>query len=425
MLIASDVMMKFLAQNNFLQIALDQSFSAVLITDACLEDGGPFIQYCNPAFCRMTGYDLAALQGQSPRILQGPNTDRTVIDSLRTALHQGVFWQGQTVNYKKDGQPYFVEWNISPVKDSTGKISHFISIQQDLTSKIHAEQERDLMVQALNAAQDPILIADQHARIVFVNSAFEKLTGYPSSEILGETPRLLQSGNHDPIFYRDLWKKLSQGQGFRATFMNRRKNGQIFYAEQSIAPLKDKQGNITHFVSIAKDISDIVEREKTLSELAHHDQLTGLLNRHAGERLLQTQLQQLEQDHHHCFCLIVCDIDFFKQINDQHGHITGDRVIQEVAHTMNQFARQTDAVIRWGGDEFVLIIDAPLQVAFKLAERIRRTVNQMPDYQVGKLSMSFGLAEAKAGETMTDLFARADAALYQAKQQGRNCVVSA
>ncbi len=92
---------------------------------------------------------------------------------------------------------------------------------------------------------------------------------------------------------------------------------------------------------------------------------------------------------------------------------------------MNQFARQTDAVIRWGGDEFVLIIDAPLPVALKLAERIRHTVNQTPDYQVGKLSMSFGLAEAKADETMTDLFARADAALYQAKQQGRNCVVSA
>ncbi|WP_211213673.1 diguanylate cyclase domain-containing protein [Aquaspirillum serpens] len=281
------------------------------------------------------------------------------------------------------------------------------------------------MVQALNAAQDPILIADQKAKIVFVNSAFEKLTGYQSTEILGKTPRLLQSGNHDPIFYRDLWKKLSQGQGFRATFMNRRKNGQVFYAEQSIAPLKDKQGNITHFVSVAKDISDIVEREKTLSELAHHDQLTGLLNRHAGERLLHNQLEQLTQDQDGCFCLIVCDIDFFKQINDQHGHITGDRVIQDVAHTMNQLARQTDAVIRWGGDEFVLIVDAPLPVALKLAERVRSTVNLIPDYQIGKLSMSFGIAEAKTGETMTDLFARADAALYQAKQKGRNCVVSA
>lgn len=415
-------MIKFL-QDNFLQIALDQSFNAILITDACLEDHGPFIQYCNPAFCHMTGYDLETLQGQSPRILQGPNTDRAVIDSLRIALKQGVFWQGQTVNYKKNGEAYFVEWNISPVKDSTGKITHFISIQQDLTSKIHAEQERDLMVQALNAAQDPILITDQKAKIVFVNSAFEKLTGYQSTEILGKTPRLLQSGNHDPIFYRDLWKKLSQGQGFRATFMNRRKNGQVFYAEQSIAPLKDKQGNITHFVSVAKDISDIVEREKTLSELAHHDQLTGLLNRHAGERLLHNQLEQLDQDG--CFCLIVCDIDFFKQINDQHGHITGDRVIQDVAHTMNQLARQTDAVIRWGGDEFVLIVDAPLSVALKLAERIRSTVNLIPDYQIGKLSMSFGIAEAKTGETMTDLFARADAALYQAKQKGRNCVVSA
>lgn len=102
-----------------LEAVVEQSFNAVLITDANLTNGGPFIVYVNPAFCAMTGYAAEALIGLSPRILQGPDTDRQVIERMRQCLSESLFFEGSTVNYRADGSPYVVEWKISPVRDIT------------------------------------------------------------------------------------------------------------------------------------------------------------------------------------------------------------------------------------------------------------------------------------------------------------------
>ena len=103
-----------------LHTAVAQAFNAVVITNATLEGEGPCITYCNPAFCRMTGYTEQELLGRSPRLLQGPHTDPQVLQRLRECLQQGRFFQGSTVNYRKDGSSYLVEWNISPVRDAQG-----------------------------------------------------------------------------------------------------------------------------------------------------------------------------------------------------------------------------------------------------------------------------------------------------------------
>ncbi len=124
-----------------LELAVRQSFNAVLITDADFDHDGPLIQFCNPAFCELTGYTRAELMGQSPRILQGPETDRTLIAELKQCLLDGRQFHGSTVNYRKDGQPYRVEWNISPVHGPHGHITHYISTQQNITARFDAEQE--------------------------------------------------------------------------------------------------------------------------------------------------------------------------------------------------------------------------------------------------------------------------------------------
>lgn len=172
--------------SHLLQAAVDQSFNAVVITNADHSSQGPCITYCNRAFAAMTGYSAEELLGQSPRILQGPLTDPKVIQHLRQCLQNGEFFQGSTFNYRKDGSAYLVEWNISPVRDASGQIQAYVSVQQDITARVHAEQRQALLAKALDATHDAVLIADHQAHILFVNHAFEQQTGYSSAEGWGE-----------------------------------------------------------------------------------------------------------------------------------------------------------------------------------------------------------------------------------------------
>jgi PAS domain S-box-containing protein len=273
--------------NELLQVALAQSFNAVLITNAQRSGDGPVIVYCNDALCRMTGYPREALLGQSPRILQGPKTDRRVLDRLRQCLDDARYFEGQALNYRQDGSTYWVEWNISPVRDASGAVAYYLSVQLDVTARVLAEQQRALLARALHASNDAVWITDADLVIVFANQAVELVTGYTRGELLGQKPMMLRSGMHEPAFYEELHDCLRRGQEFRGTFINQRKSGQLYYAEQSILTLRDTEGHITHYVGVSKDITDQVQREAALREQAEHDQLTGLLNRHAGEAALE------------------------------------------------------------------------------------------------------------------------------------------
>ncbi|MGM0639444.1 MAG: sensor domain-containing diguanylate cyclase [Pseudomonadota bacterium] len=409
--------------SRLLNTVAEQADNAVLITDADLADGGPFIVYCNPAFCRMTGYERSELLGRSPRLLQGPETDRTVIDSLRQGLNQNKFWEGSTVNYRKDGEPYVVNWNISPVFNDDKYVTHFVSMQQDITARVRAEAERDMLIQALNQAHDPVLVTDREARIVFANAAFESLTGYRAADVMGKTPALLGSGEQSPDFYRKMWKALENNEAFQGRFINRRKDGSRYYVEQSIAPVLNPLGRRTHFISTSWQVDELVEREKALHTMATQDKLTGLLTRRAGDEALH------KAHHEHLanarpLSVIICDIDHFKTVNDTFGHLAGDRIIQLIARVINQQARSDDPTIRWGGEEFLIVLQANRPAAMGLAERLRLAVEQLQDAEVGQVTLSLGVAEMLLGESIEQLLGRADGALYRAKRSGRNRVMS-
>ena len=416
-------MLKGVETSQLLEVVAEQAYNAVLITDADMAGGGPFIVYCNPAFCRMTGYERSELLGRSPRLLQGPETDRTVIDSLRQGLKQQQFWEGSTVNYRKDGQSYVVNWNISPVLGNDKCVTHFVSMQQDITARVRAEAERDMLIQALNQAHDPVLVTDREARIVFANAAFESLTGYQAAEVTGKTPALLGSGEQSADFYREMWEALDNNQSFQARFINRRKDGSRYYVEQSIAPVVNHLGSRTHFISTSWQVDELVEREKALHTMATQDKLTGLLTRRAGDDALYNA------HHEHLakarpLSTIICDIDHFKAVNDTFGHLAGDRIIQHIARLIDQQARSGDPAIRWGGEEFLIVLQANHAAAMGLAERLRRAVEQMQDAEVGQVTLSLGIAEMLPGESIEQLLGRADGALYRAKRSGRNRIMS-
>ena len=135
---------------NVLRAAVEASGEAILITSADLDEPGPRIEYINPAFTRMTGYGIGEVVGRTPRFLQGPKTDLAVIDRMRIALTAGGPFQGETVNYRKDGSTYVVEWLITPIRDQDGRITRWISAQRDVTERHAAEERQFLLVQELH-----------------------------------------------------------------------------------------------------------------------------------------------------------------------------------------------------------------------------------------------------------------------------------
>jgi PAS domain S-box-containing protein len=181
--------------------AFEQSFTAVIITDAQLERPGPKIIYANQVFCDMTGYTKEEIIGQTPRILQGEKSDREVLDRLKTTIERGEFFQGSTVNYTKSGEAYYVEWNISPIRDAAGTITHYLSMQQNVTTKVQLEEEQrkleiiqerqatmgqmmDIMLHQWNQPLTVIgsIVADMQFNNIFGNGNDEAATRYDEIE---------------------------------------------------------------------------------------------------------------------------------------------------------------------------------------------------------------------------------------------------
>jgi diguanylate cyclase (GGDEF)-like protein/PAS domain S-box-containing protein len=405
-----------------LGLAIEQAYNAVLVIDPGNDQRGPHIVYANPRFLSLSGYMLEEVMGCSPEFLIGPQTDRALLRRMRAAVWAGEIFQGISVNYRKDGSSYHVEWTVSPVRDGSGEIRCFMAFLQDVSARIEAEAQRDLMASALTATAACVLICDTDGAIVFANQAMAAQTGYSIEELVGQRPDILKSGKHDPAFYARMWQHLVAGQTFRATFTNRRKDGSIFHCEQTISPALDASGRLSHYISISKDVSERVGTERDLREQASRDVLTGLYNRRYGEQRLRSCCSEARERGGQ-LSLMLCDIDHFKSINDSFGHAAGDFALQACSQTIQNGVRQSDIAVRWGGEEFLVILpDCDLEAATQLAERLRQNIRIEAISGVRSLTLSIGVATVGADETPDQAVARADQAMYRAKRAGRNRV---
>jgi|TARA_R100001369_G_scaffold31518_2_gene55922 diguanylate cyclase (GGDEF)-like protein/PAS domain S-box-containing protein len=409
-------------QGMFFEAAVEQAFNAVLITQAQNEHRDHPIIYANRAFCKLTGYSLEDLIGKDPRILQGPETSKVVIDDLRACLKTGRSFQGSTINYRKDGEPYHVEWTISPILGSSGKVEYYLSIQQDISNQKLADKYNELLTSAFNVTDDAVFITNNKAKIEFVNEAFLRLTGYSKHEMIGQRPSILKSGEHTEDFYKKLWQTILSGKTFRATFINKNKSGELYHQEQTITPILDNNGDVNNFVSISKDMTQWIEEEMAFREETRKDSLTGALTRRQGERELEHLFAS--NGDNGPISLAIIDIDYFKRVNDTWGHDTGDEVIQLVATAMINSVRSTDFVVRWGGEEFVIVMTqcSPASASIMI-ERCCNAISKISHPKVGVITVSVGLAQKASEEMPHELIKRADIALYQAKAEGRNRIV--
>ncbi len=294
----------------------------------------------------------------------------------------------------------------------------------DVTVRKRAEEQQRQATTAFNNTMEAIMITDAEQKIMVVNQAYTRVTGYESEEVIGLTPNLHRSGRHNGEFYQQLWHTLEQSGHWQGEVWNRRKNGEIYPAWENISVVKDEQGRICNYVSVFSDISTIKQTEARLSELAHHDSLTGLSNRLAFNLNLEKALERVKR-HQHKLALLYLDLDRFKLINDTLGHAAGDKLLQIISQRLLNSVRAEDVVARLGGDEFTVIMEdvAHSEDAATLAQKIIATVTEpmeLDDQEI-VISTSIGLSiYPDDASTATDLARAADTAMYRAKAKGRH-----
>ena len=281
-----------------------------------------------------------------------------------------------------------------------------------------------LQAAALESTANAIVITDRQGSIQWVNPAFTVLTGYTAEEALGQEQSFLKSGAHDAHFYQTLWNTILSGAVWRGEITNRRKDGTPYVEEMTITPVRSDKGEITQFIAIKVDITDRKTAEEQVKFLAYYDALTGLPNRTLFRDRLSKALASARRRKEKV-ALLFLDLDRFKTINDSLGHSVGDLLLKEVAERLKKWAREQDTVARLGGDEFVVVLTALMDIgdAAVAADRILKAMTPDCIVQGHLLSISCSLGISvfpDNGREPETLLKNADAAMYCAKEQGRN-----
>ena len=244
--------------------ALECAGQTIFMTDI----NGKII-YVNPAFTNLAGYTPEEAIGKTPAILKTERHPDDFYKNMWETILKGDIWIGEVTNKRKDGTLFEAHLTISPVFDNEKKIESFVAIQTDITEHIRLEEELKKLSSVVEQTSDHIIITDKNGNIEYTNPAFEKATGYKKEEVTGKKPQILKSGRHDDDFYKNLWETVLSAKVFRAEFINKKKNGELFHEEKTITPIKIRFKNHEHqhYVSTGRDITDRIKLEKTREKL--------------------------------------------------------------------------------------------------------------------------------------------------------------
>lgn len=393
------------------------------------------IIWANPAFEQMLGYCSDESIGLNTRQIFASDEAYLALGATAYPLiRSGNVHRSEIEFLRKDGASIWVDASGSLLHRETGEsLWTFV----DITDRRRSEERLRQLSIAVEQSPASVVITDLNACIQYVNDRFVEVTGYSSAEVIGQNPKFLKSGPTPQATYVEMWSNLTNGLAWHGEFVDRRKNGENYWEDVQIAPVKNDEGVITHYVAVKTDITERKQLEEQIRQLAFHDTLTNLPNRRLlMDRLTQAMTASKRNDSFGA--LMFMDLDNFKSLNDEHGHKAGDMLLIEVARRLQTCVRGVDTVARLGGDEFVVLlgdlatdhVHASKQ-ANKLAEKILTSLAQ-PYLLAGqeeieviehRCSASIGMVLfSKVHQSLDNLLKWADVAMYCSKTEGRNCI---
>ena len=348
---------------------------------------------------------------------------------------------------RKDGSEIWVEDHGYYVHDDQGNILYHEGMLRDVTSRKRVEENSLLQSAALEAAANAISIIDKNGMIQWVNSAWVTLTGYSSEEAVGQSASIVKSGKQAAGFYKNMWATILAGKVWQGELINRRKDGSLYFEEETITPVLDEYGNVRNFIAIKLDITRRKQEEEELrlakekleianlelrfafeheQRLAHTDALTGVNNRRYLFEIAEHEFD-IARRYQQSLSVIMFDLDHFKSLNDTFGHALGDQMLERVTQIARAELRDADSIGRYGGEEFLIILPVTsAEQAYLLAERVRKGVDALrveTNKGTAAVTLSIGIAEilhTPKDQSVENVINRADEAMYMAKRAGRN-----
>ena len=388
-----------------------------------VKDDQSRIILANEAFCTLFETSLDAVLGKTLAENVTPQerehflrVDRQVLqDGRESSIEETLTYNGKSTRTILTRKTRYT--------DENGR--HFlVGIINDITNRKQVEERLQLAASVLTHAREGIVITDVSGAIIEVNDTFSVITGYSRDEVMGQNPRILQSGRQSADFYVAMWNALADKGHWSGEVWNRRKDGEVYAEILTISAVRDAAGATQHYVALFTDITQMKEHQRQLEHIAHFDALTNLPNRvllsdRMGQALLQSQRRGL------LLAVAYLDLDGFKQVNDLHGHGVGDELLIAVSHRMKEALREGDTLARVGGDEFVAVLvdlDAP-DACEPVLNRLLQAASQ--PFAIGnsqlQVSASIGVTlYPQDGDDADLLLRQADQAMYIAKDAGKN-----
>ena len=414
------------------EIALQKS-EALFQTLARLSPVGIFktdqqgdCDYVNQRWCDISGLSTEEAIGKG-WLLAVFNADRQRVQQewQHATLTQTPF-KSQYRFQHRNGPIRWVIGLATPEYDNDRQFLGYVGTITDITEIKRNEDHLHQAAAVFESTREGVMITDAQRRIQRVNRAYTEITGYSQLESLDQSPSILRSGRHDQAFYNDMWDEIVRTGHWQGEIWNRRKSGEIYPELLSISAIKNQDGEICNYVGVFADITKLKASEKELEFLAHHDPLTNLPNRLLFMSRLQHGIAQAKRQNSQ-LAVLMLDLDRFKDVNDSFGHIAGDDLLQAVAEQLITRLRAADTVCRLGGDEFVILLEdmAHPAAAANIANDLIALINQpwcLFNGNEVRIGVSIGIALfPEHGNAGGELVQRADSALYEAKNEGRNC----
>ncbi|MFU8885802.1 MAG: PAS domain S-box protein [Cyanobacteriota bacterium] len=401
-----------------------------------------FFTYLSPSVERMKGFKPEELMAMPLEQTIAPDSYPLVADALRqarldVAAGLPVRFQADLDEVCKDGSTVRVEVRAASVYDSDGKFLEFVGITRDITEQHQLREQLRLSEERYRLlaehALDVIWTMEPNGQISYISPSIYGLRGITAEEAMLQSPEQIHppdSLRKSQAYFQQLSADLAAGrppQSFRGELEYYCRDGSTVWTDLIAMPLLDDSGRLKKIIGTSRDITkmkcyaqELAIANQRLLEMATTDSLTKIWNRRHLETLIHSAI--VGSDRYGLpITLIICDIDFFKTVNDRFGHQVGDQVLVEFCRRIQACLREVDVFARWGGEEFmVLISPGDASAAAVLAEKLRKEIAATPFPGVGSITASFGVAERAAAESEADWFRRVDDALYAAKAGGRN-----